>query len=104
MKAKLEKTRYKHARKLPNYVPSKSLSYDPIGSIGAVKESWKGKKYTHETPLYVLKDALMNEAVAAGIADSKYCDTIDRKLEAAICDASIMEALISDLNNRFELS
>ena len=72
MKAKLEKTRYKHARKLPNYVQSKSLSYDPIGSISSIKESWKGKKYTIETPIYVLKDALMNEAIAAGIADDRY--------------------------------
>ena len=51
---------------------SKSLSYDPIGSISSIKESWKGKKYTHATPIYVLKDALMNEAIAAGIADDRY--------------------------------
>ena len=45
---------------------SKSLEYDPNEAFKARKTQWSDKKYTSETPIDVLADALVADRVKAG--------------------------------------
>ena len=58
----IERQKYKHAkRRLPNFSFSRSLNFDPWEATQFRKNFLNGKKYNLDTPLFVLKEALMKD-------------------------------------------
>ena len=76
----IESRKYHKAHKLPSFKESNSLAHDPWESYKAIKRAWNNEKYSENTPLYMLKEALLDERVRRGF----YRETEKPKVEVLV--------------------
>ena len=86
---------------LPSYSESRSLKYDPWESFKAIQRAWNNEKYTVDTPLTVLRDALIEERVKKGyVFDTEVeKEKVQEQLEQVKQDEQSLQDIVNFLNN-----
>ena len=96
----IERQKDKHAkRRLPNFSFSRSLNFDPWEAIQYRKNFLNGKKYNLDTPLFVLKEALMKDRQRKGFNPKFVQPKVEAKIQLAMNDTKELQDILDYLNS-----